>query len=182
MRGRAIGRLTSCLSAPASGLGEGVRVDPTGPGSRSGPYSRNVGEGVSSEVAGRGVYALCSGSEREERGVHGFLDGLVRSTKTVMTRVELGGTCSWWPCHRGAPAQALACPWCRGSTALQTAVEGDGKDTRYTVVDASTRGFEPGSGWGGRRPADSRRSILVMLWRAGLGCSHNSTRSASSAT
>jgi hypothetical protein len=24
--------------------------------------------------------------------VHGFLDGLVRSTKTVMTRVELGGT------------------------------------------------------------------------------------------
>jgi hypothetical protein len=38
------------------------------------------------------VYALCSGSEREERSVHGFLDGLVRSTKTVMTRVELGGT------------------------------------------------------------------------------------------
>jgi hypothetical protein len=27
-----------------------------------------------------------------ERSVHGFLDGLVRSTKTVMTRVELGGT------------------------------------------------------------------------------------------
>ena len=24
--------------------------------------------------------------------MHGFLDGLVRSTKTVMTRVELGGT------------------------------------------------------------------------------------------
>jgi hypothetical protein len=38
------------------------------------------------------VYALCSGSEREERSVHGFLDGLVRSTKTVMSRVELGGT------------------------------------------------------------------------------------------
>jgi hypothetical protein len=38
------------------------------------------------------VYAPCSGSEREERSVHVFLDGLVRSTKTVMTRVELGGT------------------------------------------------------------------------------------------
>ena len=38
------------------------------------------------------MYALCSGREREERSVHGFLDGLVRSTKTVMTRVELGGT------------------------------------------------------------------------------------------
>jgi hypothetical protein len=38
------------------------------------------------------VYALCSKSEREERSVHGFLDGLVQNTKTVMTRVELGGT------------------------------------------------------------------------------------------
>jgi hypothetical protein len=38
------------------------------------------------------VYAPCSGSEREERGVHGFSDGRVQSTKTVMTRVELGGT------------------------------------------------------------------------------------------
>jgi len=38
------------------------------------------------------VYALCSGSEREERSVQNFLDGLVRSTETVMTRVELGGT------------------------------------------------------------------------------------------
>jgi hypothetical protein len=38
------------------------------------------------------VYALCSGSEWEECSVHGFLDGLVRSTKTVMTRLELGGT------------------------------------------------------------------------------------------
>jgi hypothetical protein len=36
------------------------------------------------------VYALCSGSEREERSVHSFLNGLVRSTMTVMTRVELG--------------------------------------------------------------------------------------------
>ena len=44
------------------------------------------------EVTGRGVYALRSGSEWEERSVHSFLDGLVRSTKTVMTRVELGGT------------------------------------------------------------------------------------------
>jgi hypothetical protein len=38
------------------------------------------------------VYALCSGSERRERNVQGMLDGLVRGTKTVMTRVELGGT------------------------------------------------------------------------------------------
>ena len=38
------------------------------------------------------MYALCSGSEREERSVQNFLDGLVRSTKIVMRRVELGGT------------------------------------------------------------------------------------------
>ena len=38
------------------------------------------------------MYALCSGSEREERSVHGFLDGVVRGAKTVMTRVALGGT------------------------------------------------------------------------------------------
>ena len=38
------------------------------------------------------MYSLCSGSKQEERSVQGFLDGLVRSTKTVMTRVELGGT------------------------------------------------------------------------------------------
>jgi hypothetical protein len=44
------------------------------------------------EVAGGGVYALWPGSERAECSVHGFLDGLVRSTKTVMTRLELGGT------------------------------------------------------------------------------------------
>jgi hypothetical protein len=37
------------------------------------------------------VYTPCYGSEREKLAVHGFLDGLVRSTKTVMTRVELGG-------------------------------------------------------------------------------------------
>jgi hypothetical protein len=55
-------------------------------------YSRECVEGMFSEVTGRGVYALRSGSEWEERSVHGFLDGLVRSTKTVMTRVELGGT------------------------------------------------------------------------------------------
>lgn len=30
------------------------------------------------------------GAHRES--MHSFLDGLVRSTKTVMTRVELGGT------------------------------------------------------------------------------------------
>ena len=47
-----------------------------------------------SDVASRGVYALCSGGEREERteSMQNFLDGLVRSTKTVLTRVELGGT------------------------------------------------------------------------------------------
>ena len=44
------------------------------------------------EVIGGGMYAWCSGSEREECSVHAFLDGLVRSTKTVMTRLELGGT------------------------------------------------------------------------------------------
>ena len=38
------------------------------------------------------MYALCSRNEREERSVHRFLDGLVRGTKTVMTRVEFGGT------------------------------------------------------------------------------------------
>ncbi len=59
---------------------------------RSEPYAPECVEGVFSEVTGRGVYALRSGSEWEERSVHGFLDGLVRSTKTVMTRVELGGT------------------------------------------------------------------------------------------
>jgi hypothetical protein len=55
------------------------------------PYSPKRLEGVLPEVAGRGVYALCSGSEPKERSVHRFLDGLVQSTKTVMTRVELGG-------------------------------------------------------------------------------------------
>ena len=40
----------------------------------------------------RGVYALYSESEQKERNVDGLLDGLVRSTKAVMTRVELGGT------------------------------------------------------------------------------------------
>jgi len=38
------------------------------------------------------VYAPYSESEQEERNVDGLLDGLVRSTKTVMTRIELGGT------------------------------------------------------------------------------------------
>jgi hypothetical protein len=46
-----------------------------------------------SEVAGRWVYALCPKSCREERAVHRrLLDGVVRGTKTVMTRAELGGT------------------------------------------------------------------------------------------
>ena len=38
------------------------------------------------------MYALYSESERKECNVDGLLDGLVRSTKAVMTRVELGGT------------------------------------------------------------------------------------------
>ena len=38
------------------------------------------------------MYALYSESKRKERNVDGLLDGLVRSTKAVMTRVELGGT------------------------------------------------------------------------------------------
>ena len=45
-----------------------------------------------SEGAECEVYALYSESERKERNVDGLLDGLVRSTKAVMTRVELGGT------------------------------------------------------------------------------------------
>jgi len=45
-----------------------------------------------SEGAERGVYALYSESEQKERNVDGLLAGLVRSTKTVMTRIELGGT------------------------------------------------------------------------------------------
>jgi hypothetical protein len=39
-----------------------------------------------------GVYAPYSERERKECNVDGLLDGLVRSTKVVMTRVELGGT------------------------------------------------------------------------------------------
>jgi hypothetical protein len=35
---------------------------------------------------------LCSGSERGERSVRVLLDGMLRGTKAVMTRVELGGT------------------------------------------------------------------------------------------
>jgi hypothetical protein len=38
------------------------------------------------------MHALCYGNEREERSVHGYRDGLIKGTKTVMTRVELGGT------------------------------------------------------------------------------------------
>jgi hypothetical protein len=38
------------------------------------------------------VYALYSEGEQRERNVDGLLAGLVRSTRTVMTRIELGGT------------------------------------------------------------------------------------------
>ena len=38
------------------------------------------------------MYALYSEGEQRERNVDGLLAGLVRSTKTVMTRIELGGT------------------------------------------------------------------------------------------
>ena len=36
-------------------------------------------------------------SEREVLGVERFLDGVVLGAKTVMRRVELGGTCLWLP-------------------------------------------------------------------------------------
>jgi hypothetical protein len=45
-----------------------------------------------SEAAGRGCRLSALESQREEIAVRVFLDGLVRGTKTVMTRVELGGT------------------------------------------------------------------------------------------
>ena len=38
------------------------------------------------------MYALYSEGEHRERNVDGLLAGLVRSTRTVMTRIELGGT------------------------------------------------------------------------------------------
>ena len=38
------------------------------------------------------MYALYAEGEQRERNVDGLLAGLVRSTKTVMTRIELGGT------------------------------------------------------------------------------------------
>ena len=38
------------------------------------------------------MYALYSEGEQRERNVDGLLAGLERSTKTVMTRIELGGT------------------------------------------------------------------------------------------
>ena len=38
------------------------------------------------------MYPLCSGSERGERSVRVLLDGMLRGTKAVMTKVELGGT------------------------------------------------------------------------------------------
>lgn len=37
------------------------------------------------------MYALYSEGEQRERNVDGLLAGLVRSTRTVMTRIELGG-------------------------------------------------------------------------------------------
>ena len=43
---------------------------------------------VESRVREQGPF---SGSQREEIAVRGFLDGLVRGARTVMTRVELGG-------------------------------------------------------------------------------------------
>jgi hypothetical protein len=49
-------------------------------------------EEKSLEVPTCRINALCSGGGREECSVRGFLDGLVQSTKTVMTRLEQGGT------------------------------------------------------------------------------------------
>jgi hypothetical protein len=39
----------------------------------------------------RGVLSVLRKQTGGERSVQGFLDGLVRSTKTVMTRVEFAG-------------------------------------------------------------------------------------------
>ena len=36
-------------------------------------------------------YTLCAPEANGRSGVYRFLDGLARGTKTVMTRVELGG-------------------------------------------------------------------------------------------
>jgi hypothetical protein len=48
------------------------------------------------EILGRsttlGVLSVLRKQTAGERSVQGFLDRLVRSTKTVMTRVEFGGT------------------------------------------------------------------------------------------
>ena len=66
------------------------------------PYSSECVEGEFYELRVDGVLGSSkswgvrsmSGSEREERreSMQNFLDGLVRSTRTVMTRAELGGT------------------------------------------------------------------------------------------
>jgi hypothetical protein len=63
---------------------------------------RRIDEGLFTHLRGRGVLRSsttqgCTLSVLRkqiggERSVHGFLDVLVRSTKTVMTRVEFGGT------------------------------------------------------------------------------------------
>ena len=56
-------------------------------------YSAECLEGRFSEATRReGVLSVLRKRIGGERGVQGFLDGLVRSTKTVMTRVEFGGT------------------------------------------------------------------------------------------
>lgn len=38
------------------------------------------------------MLSVCYGGERKDCGVRGLLDALVRGARTVMTRVELGGT------------------------------------------------------------------------------------------
>jgi hypothetical protein len=86
-------RLTFPYSTDLSNPGRfSVTVSPACRSATRTTYSPECVEGEFSEVAGRGVYALCSGSERGERSVRFLLDGMLRGTKAVMTRVELGGT------------------------------------------------------------------------------------------
>ena len=62
----------------------------------SGPFSPLFtgvcGRGILESSTTLGVLSVLRKRTGGERSVQGFLDGLVRSTKTVMTRVELGGT------------------------------------------------------------------------------------------
>jgi hypothetical protein len=72
--------------APTEGRAAPPRRPPFLPSLDEGPDLRVL------ESTGRGMKAPFSGSRREEIAVRGFLDVLVRGARTVITRVELGGT------------------------------------------------------------------------------------------